>query len=205
VVCTAQVDSLTGHAARARVALEHALVEERPVWALAALAEAQVRAGDDASAEATYRAAPDDPGMLNALADLLLELHRPDEVEPLLSGRFSDDDALLRLAIAEKQKRGRSGPYAQMLRWRYQAAAGEAAALREHARFQLEVEGDAEKALALALREWNVRKEPADARVLLESALAAGKPEAAREAAAFVLDSGAEEPRLVALAKKVKP
>ena len=94
-----------------------------------------------------------------------------------------------------------------MLRWRYEASAerGDTVHLREQARFQLEVEKDAAKALELSLKNWAVQKEPADARVLLEAALAAQKPDAARETAKHVLDAGAEEPRLVALAKKISP
>lgn len=215
-VCTAQVDSLTGHAAQARKALEAQLAAAGPshpqrAWALSVLGEVCERAGDDAAAEAAYREAlkleRDDGYTLTALADLLLALNRPAEVEPLLSSRFADDNALLRLAIAETKKLGRPASYAQMLRWRYEASAerGDTVHLREQARFQLEVEKDAAKALELSLKNWAVQKEPADARVLLEAALAAGKPEAARDAARHVLEAGAEEPRIVALAKLTLP
>lgn len=210
-VCTAQVDSLTGRAASARDAVKAALAQSpghpQRAWALSVLGELHERAGDDAAAEAAYREAlklePDDGYTLTALADLLLALNRPAEVEPLLSARFADDNALLRLAIAEKLKLGRPGSYAQMLRWRYAASAerGDTVHRREQARFALEVDADAEKALDLATKNWAVQKEPADTRILLAAALAAQQPEAAREAVKHLRESGAEEPRLVALAK----
>lgn len=213
-VCTAQVDSLTGKAAAARDAVTAALQQQpqhpQRAWALSVLGELHERAGDDAAAEAAYRETlkldPDDGYTLTALADLYLALKRPAEVEPLLSARFADDNALLRLAIAEKMKLGRTGSYAQMLRWRYAASAerGDTVHLREQARFALEVEADAEKALDLATKNWAVQKEPADTRILLAAALAAQKPEAAREAVKHVLDAGAEEPRLIALVKQLR-
>jgi Tfp pilus assembly protein PilF len=212
-VCTAQVDSLTGRAAEARAALERAVSSApgspQAAWALSVLGEIDERAGDDAAAERAYREAlklePEDGYTLNALADLLLALGRPGEIDPLLSARFSDDNSLLRLAIAETRKLGHAGPYAQMLRWRYAASAerGDTVHLREQARFALEVDRDAPKALELAVKNWAVQKEPADARVLFDAALAAGKPDAARDAARFVVDSKAQEPRLVTAARLV--
>lgn len=212
-VCRAQVDSLTGQVKAARAAVEQQLASGtgggQRGWALSVLGELCERAGDDAAAERAYRESlqlePDDSYTLNALADLLLVLGRPGEVEPLLSARFSDDNSLLRLAIAERQRLGKPGSYAQMLRWRYAASAerGDTVHLREQARFALEVEQDFGKALDLATRNWAVQKEPADARVLLESALAAKQPEGARGAAQFLTEARAEEPRLVAAAKRV--
>ncbi|MBL8949471.1 MAG: tetratricopeptide repeat protein [Myxococcaceae bacterium] len=212
-VCGAQADSLTGKAVEARAMLEAALgsMPQHPqaAWALSVLGEVRERSGDDGAAEAAYREAlkldPNDGYTLTALADLLLDLNRGAEVEPLLSSRFSDDNALLRLAVAEVRKNGKPGAYAQMLRWRYQASAerGDTVHQREQARFQLEVERDAAKALELATKNWAVQKEPADARVLLDAALAAGRPEAAREAAKHVLSSHMQEPRLLQRAKKV--
>ena len=45
--------------------------------------------------------------------------------------------------------------------------------IREEARFTLHLLNDPNKALQLAQENWQVQKEPADARILLESALAA--------------------------------
>jgi predicted Zn-dependent protease len=214
-VCHAQVDSLTGKAATAHRTLEYALTHapaDAPLaWALSVLGEIDLRAGDDVSAEKAFRAAlardGEDSYTRCALADLLLDLDRPLEVEPLLSSQLSDDNGVLRLAIAEHRTLGKSGPYAQMLEARYQAseARGDTVHLREQARFALEVKGDAGRALELAKKNFEVQKEPADLRILMMAALAAGKPDEAAAAVELLRTSGAEEPRLVALAKKVHP
>jgi Tfp pilus assembly protein PilF len=212
--CHAQLDSLSGNAAAARQAMERALAQApandpQRQWATSVLGEIDVRAGDDAAAEQAFKAAlqldPEDGYTRSALADLLLDLDRPAEVEPLLSSRLADDNAVLRLAIAERRKLGKAGPYAQMLEARYQAseARGDTVHLREQARFALEVKGDAARALELASKDLAVQKEPADLRIVMLSAVSAGKPADARAAADFVLSTHAEEPRLVALAKKV--
>lgn len=62
-----------------------------------------------------------------------------------------------------------------MLQARFAAARarGDRVHLREEARFVLEVSKDARGALALALENWGVQKEPADARIALEAAVAA--------------------------------
>lgn len=213
--CHAQLDSLTGSAAagieRVKAELSRVPAGFEVAWVVSVLGELYERAGDDDDAESSYAAAlkvePDDAYTRCALADLLLERGRAAEVEPLLSSRLTDDNAVLRLAIAERLKLGKPGPYAQMLEARYQAseARGDTVHLREQARFALEVKGDAERALELAKRDLDVQKEPADLRIVMMAALAAGKPEAGRAAADFVLKSGAQQPRLVALAKKVRP
>jgi hypothetical protein len=50
---------------------------------------------------------------------------------------------------------------------------GDRVHVREEARFTLHLLNDPKKALQLAQENWQVQKEPADARILLESALAA--------------------------------
>jgi tetratricopeptide (TPR) repeat protein len=213
-VCDAQLDGLTGRAATGIERMQAELPGSRPgperAGAEAVLGDLFERSGDDGNAETAWRDAlmsdPDQAYARRALADLLLELGRPAEVEPLLASRLTDDNAVLRLAIAERMKLTKPGPYAQMLEARYRASEerGDTVHLREQARFALEVKGDAERALELAKRDCDVQKEPADLRIVMMAALAAGKPEAARPAADFVLNSGAQEPRLVALARRVR-
>src|SRR5205807_29705 len=52
-------------------------------------------------------------------------------------------------------------------------ARGDSLHRREEARFKLKIENDPRAALALARENWNVQREPADLRVLLEAAHAA--------------------------------
>ena len=51
---------------------------------------------------------------------------------------------------------------------------------REEARFTLVLLGNPQQALRLAQMNWKVQREPADARILLETALAAGNRTAAQ-------------------------
>ena len=52
---------------------------------------------------------------------------------------------------------------------------GDSVHRREEARFRLTIAHDAAGALALARTNWNVQREPADRRVLVEAARAAGE------------------------------
>ncbi len=213
--CFASIDSLTGRAKDAYTRLGAALLRDPPsdpagkAWAQSTLGEIAQRAGDDDGAERSYRLAleadPSDVYARAALSDLLLDRKRPAEVLPLLAGKEADDGLLLRLAIAETAaKAAGATEHVATLRARHAAsrARGDVVHRREQARFELTF-GDRAAALALARANWDVQKEPWDARVLLEAAAAARQPEAARPAAEFLAASHAEEPRLVALAARL--
>jgi len=81
-------------------------------------------------------------------------------------------------------------------------ARGDRVHLREEARYTLEIEGKPDAALALALDDWRVQKEPLDARIVLEAALAAHKPAAAREVVDWIAATHLEGERLAALAQQ---
>ncbi|MET0230113.1 MAG: hypothetical protein ABW186_04185, partial [Rhodanobacteraceae bacterium] len=83
-------------------------------------------------------------------------------------------------------------------------ARGDRVHLREEARFTLEVLGRRDDALALALENWRVQKEPLDARIALEAALAAEKPEAAREIVRSIERTHLEGERIAALVVAVR-
>lgn len=59
------------------------------------------------------------------------------------------------------------------------------------------------QALTLAQANWTVQREPADARILLETAIAAGRPAAAAPACAWLHDNGVQDVRLTALANRI--
>jgi Tfp pilus assembly protein PilF len=214
-VCRAQVDGLSGHAAAARDALTAVLpsarAEERG-WALSVLGDLTLWAGDAAAAVARYQEAlgvdPRDEYTRGALADLLLELHRPAEVVTLLADHTAVDAQVLRLAIAARDAHDDRAP-----RWladvteRVEAsrARQDVVHRREEARFTLELEHEPVRALELALANFAVQQEPADARVLLEAALAAKAPERAAAAKAWLERTGFEDPTLRALAAGVRP
>jgi hypothetical protein len=215
--CLAQLDSLGGEPAAAAAALHQALQADREadaeqrLWALTRLAEAEQRAGRLDAAEDAFRQAlalrADDAYLLAAYADLLLDLGRPAAVMVLLQGRGRADALLLRAAIAAKAL-GRP----EAARWRAELAARfDAAALRgdglhqkEQARFKLVLQGDAPRALQLAAQNFELQREPSDARLLFEAALAARQPDAAAPALRWMQDTAHRDPMLEKLAAAVK-
>jgi Tfp pilus assembly protein PilF len=218
--CLAQIDALTGQPGVAAERLRQALQQDRQadaaqrLWALTRLAEAEQRQGRHAAAEAAYRQAlaldAADAYLLAAYADLLLDQGRPAEVVVLLKDHTRADALLLRAAIAAQAV---AAPEAA--RWRAELAArfaaaalrGDALHQKEEARFVLALQGDAPRALKLAARNFELQREPSDARLLLEAALAAGQPAAAEPAIDWLQDTGHRDPmlqRLAAAAKAVR-
>ena len=123
----------------------------------------------------------------------------------MLADDTRNDALLLRLALAEAQL-----PEAQAsfdahradLAARFAASRqrGDTVHRREEARFRLELERDAAGALALARANWQVQREPADLRILVESARAAGDSAALRIATDWIAANRLEDRRLGALA-----
>lgn len=206
--CRAPLLGLTGKATVAATelvaVLDRASSAAEVAWARSLLADLARAAGDDHGAEALLRSvlavAPTDGLARATLADLLLDGGRSDEVAALVAGHEEDDALLLRLALAQAQGPTpipprpasaapaalQAGPAtaAAMMAARFRASRerGDVVHRREEARFALAVERDPARALGLAVANWEVQREPADARVLLEAALAAGVPAAARPA-----------------------
>jgi predicted Zn-dependent protease len=193
-VCGARLASLTGQARKGYADL--AALEGESAWIESTRAEIAQRTGDDAAAKRHFEKAlalePTDGHVLGLYADLLLDLGREAEVVTLLSDKQDNDALLVRLALAT-----RSEAHRRALRERFDAsrARGDVMHRREQARFLLHLEGNHEKALELARAGWQVQKEPADARILLECG---GKEP-------LELFKRYEEPRLVALMKRVAP
>ncbi len=194
----AQIGSLTGDGHRSYQRLRdrwerqepaHPIEPERAVWILTQLGEMAGRLGMTAKADAHFRAAlqiaPSDPYLLGAYSDFLLDLGKPESVADLLRRFTRIDGLLLRLAEAEARAggTGESGwvQRAKVLRDRFSDAAlrGDVVHRREESRFRLHLENNAGAALALAIENWKVQREPADARVFLEAARAAGRMNAA--------------------------
>jgi tetratricopeptide (TPR) repeat protein len=216
-VCFSTLDSLQGQAKHAYARLSRAIENNRRPgtaeenWALSTLAEIAVRAGDFAAAERHFQWSltldPSSAYVLGAYADLLLDLGRPQEVVRLLQQQTQNDSLLLRLAIAESQL---SAPLAkshiETLRSRFEAShmRGDTVHRREESRFELLLNGAPRAALELAQANWNVQREPWDARVLLEAALATRNPSAAAPALAAIQTSGLEEPRIRGLMAKLR-
>lgn len=201
----ATVASLTGDAAGS-VRLLGAALDEAPdapvatrVWALTQLAETESRLGHAAASERRFRQAlalaPGDPYLLGAFADLLLDEHRPDEAAALVAGAVRTDALLLRQAEAQQLGAGSPDAAIGLLDARFAAAhaRGDDVHRREEARFRLRSKREPAAALALARANWLVQKEPADARILLESARAAGDAAAEREVLGWVASCRLED------------
>ena len=177
-------------------------------WSLTLLGEMAARRGNASAAEARFSQAlaisPDDSYLLGAYADLLLDQRRHVEVQALLRSHLRVDSLLLRHALALDAS---AAPAAiAELQARFDAAArrGDAIHQREQARFELHLRQDAQAALRLALANWQVQKEPADLRILLEAALAAHAPAAARPALAWRRQHGIEDSIIAKLAQKLE-
>ena len=212
-VCTGSIDGVTGHAregiARIEGALAAGATDGERGWAIGALAELSVRAGDRDAAGRRFVEAlaidPRDPYLLATYADLLLDGSKHNEVIEHLRGSLHDDGLLLRVVLAETAlKHPAAAAHLDELRARHAAnrARGDIVHRREAARFELWIEGHPAEALALARANWEVQREPADARILLEAADAAHDPAAAAPVVAWVRSSGIEDPTLRALAAR---
>jgi tetratricopeptide (TPR) repeat protein len=153
-------------------------------------------------AEADFKSAlalgQPDPYVLGAYADLLLDQGRAQEVVGLLKGQENADALLLRLALAEAALNPQPASLAAhmaSLEARFEAGhlRGDFVHQREEARFTLALLRQPLPALRLAQTDWQVQREPADVRILLETARAAGDPAAAQPALDFVRTNHLED------------
>jgi hypothetical protein len=109
---------------------------------------------------------------------------------------------LLRYALGLQAQRSKELPaQIEKLRDRFAASRlrGDLVHLREEARFTLHLLAAPEAALEFALGNWQVQKEPADVRILLECALAAHNPEAADAVRQWLKESRLEDVQLTLL------
>jgi uncharacterized protein (TIGR02996 family) len=213
--CAASTAALAGNTTDAEQLLQKALNEasaaspSERTWAWTTLAEMRAHADDSDGAAAAFaqalRVSPDDVYARAAYADLLLDSGDVRKAREILGDDPNSADALLlRAAIAAQRDSGAdAGALRDNLAQRFveARARGDDTHLREQARFALEVEHDASKALDLAERNFKVQREPADARILLEAAISAGDERAARPAVDWLEQTGMRSPRLNKLAR----
>lgn len=187
LTCLSGIDSRNGRLGTSYKALRQVYADDERlpaplrVWTLTQLADMAERLGDDDAAQrylrSALRVAPADSFTLAAYADLLIRAARYREAIDLLRGREAQDNLLLRLAIAGHRLQSAAGAHwAQLYADRVEAARrdGDTVHIREQARFALEVQQDAPRALALAERNWSQQREPADLRIYWRAARAAG-------------------------------
>ena len=192
---TALVASLTGRSETASTLLTTEMkrlpadtsTSDR-VWLMTLLAEIENRRGKTVEAETNFKQAialgTKDVYLLAAYADFLLDQKRPTEVIPLLEDQTRVDPLLLRYAIAQAaidRQSATAKAAIEQLHARFEAAhlRGDSAHQREEGLFALHLQHDADAALKLAKANWEVQKEPTDARLFLQAAHAAQQPQAA--------------------------
>ena len=215
--CVARIESLTGKAGTGYALLRRGLANwtdannRLRLWALTNLGEIAQRRGDLAAAEGHYRAGLDlglrDAYLSGAYADLLLDDGRADEARDLLAGETRVDGQLLRLAVAEARLGTASAKdHEAELAARFAASRQRGSVIhrREEARFALELLQLPAEALALAIANWQVQREPADARLVLEAALAADVPDQARPVLDWLRQTGLEDAQIDKLVERVE-
>ena len=214
--CEAGIDAVSGNAAAAYDALDRAksaFARDTTllVWATTLQAECAERLARAGDAERHYRDSlaldPRDVYTTAAYADFLIDADRDADVLAMIP-RDTPVDILLLRRVQAARRSGAAGAAAEAdeLAQRFDAlrARGDRVHLREEARFTLEVLDRPGDALALALENWRVQKEPLDARIALEAALAARQPEAVREIVRSIERTHLEGERIAALAAAVR-
>lgn len=215
--CRAGVASMTGRAEESYGLLEGILQQmsaaspDEKVWIETGLAEIATRLGRRPAAEAHFKRSLQhdaaDPYLKAAYADFLLDAKRPAEVVRLLAKDVRIDALVLRLALAEQALQAPELPARVAdLQARFDAARarGDRVHLREEARFYLDLRRAPREALRLALENWAVQKEPADARVLLEAALAARDSGAARPVIDWMRHNKMQDEALARLVRQLE-
>ena len=211
--CIASIGSVSGEARTSYTNLSTALLaypnldSSLRIWVLTTLGEMAARLGAPKEAEAHFRNAmaldKPDGYLLGAYCDFLLDQGRSVEVTALLKSRTRNDALLLRYAMAQKAQRAPDAAAStESLRQRFAAAAmrGDTVHQREQARFELHLLNDPDKALRTALSNWQVQKEPADLRILLEAASAAKDQKAIALAVDWIGRTHVEDASLTKLA-----
>jgi hypothetical protein len=191
----------------AAVKAEPNAAPELMLWELTRLAEMAIRLKRPDEADAYFQRAlklgVTDQFLLGAYADFLLMQKKPEAVINLLADWERSDILLLRLALAGKVTGNKkAADWANNLRDRFTEAAkrGDRLHEQEAARFELDIENNPKKALALAANNYKLQKEPRDAEVLMRTALAAKDAAAAEPALTWLKQNKYEDAQLTDLA-----
>jgi len=214
--CLGDIAGVTGQSAKSRELLRTVLSDpglsgREQIWIATILAEIAARTGAIREAEESFAEAfkvgTKDQYLLGAYADFLLDQRRYQDVMSLLRSETRADGLLLRLALAEQAlKLPIFQNHTAELAARFAAARerGTTVHVREEARFTLALLHDARRALPLAQANWKVQREPADARILLESALTAKNSPAAQPVLDWMTSNHVEDFHLRQLAKQIQ-
>lgn len=215
VTCLTGGASLNGQAEKSYQLLERVLTEtpqatlDEKLWARTTLAEIAMRRGQGQTAEKQFKQAlalGPDSYLLGVYADFLLSQGRPQEVVTLLKDQTYVDNLLLRLTLAEQAlKASTLANHVAVLGDRFAASRqrGDTVHVREEAIYTLKLLNKPREALKLAQANWQIQREPADTRILLESALSAQDNTAAKPALDWLTQVRTEDVALIKLCQQL--
>jgi tetratricopeptide (TPR) repeat protein len=214
----ATIQAVTGEAEKAYASLSDVLPMVRESypsavqWIVTMQAEISRALGRNREAESHYVAGlandPADFYLLRSYGDYLLDRGREDKALALLREHVSDTGILLLAAIAAQ----RSGEEALASEWTAQLKIrfeetrlrGDLPHGKFEARYELELVGDPQRALAIAEATWQQQKDPLDSRNLLEAAIAARERDRARPVIEFLKEHGTQDVNLERLVRQLE-
>ena len=205
----AYTGQLEAAASAMQAALNQTTNASNRLWLLTRLGEVSAWRSQPEKSERYYREALalgiDDGYLLAAWSDFLLDQKRPAEVVKWLTSWEASDGLLLRLAMAENLlKMPAAKAHTQALEDRFAAARmrGDTTHRAEEARFELQLLGNPAASVAVASANYQVQREPRDARALLEAAIAAGNIAAAQPVRDWLRTSGFEDAHMRQLGER---
>jgi Tfp pilus assembly protein PilF len=217
-LCSAPIQAATGEAEQANASLGRIMPAAKSQfpsavqWILTMQAQIAQALGRDEQAERHFREGlandPDDSYLLRGYGDFLLDHQRDEEALALLRDHTLDNGILLRAAIAAR----RSGQSEAAAQWQAQLKnrfdeirlRGGQPHGRFEARYELELNDNPQRALQVALANWEQQKEERDTRNVLEAAIAANQPDAARSVLEFVATHKVQNATLLHLARRLE-
>lgn len=206
VLCQAPLQAVTGQAEEAYASLVEAKLTAKEKWPsmvpwiLTMQAQIARALGRDEQAKEHYLEGladnPNDYYKIRAYADLLLDAGRNQEALALVRDHVNDNGLLLAAAIAARRcgKQELASEWQAQLGNRFEEVRlrGSEPHGRFEARYWLELMDDPERALSVALANWNKQKETRDTRNVLEAAAASREADAAQPVIEFLNKHGTE-------------
>lgn len=204
--CLAQLDARTGNPLKAYQTLRRQAAAARAdttstLWAEGTLGDIAAQLGMPGAADhwrTVLSVSPDDLYTRAQLADWHLGQNQTDRALVLTEGYEKVDSlAVIRAIAMARSGHPDAGALAENLRERFAEARwrGNLLHQRDMARFHLDVENDAETALAFAQGNWHDQREPLDTRLLLRAARAADDDQSAQQVRSWLKKHGQTDAR----------
>jgi len=205
--CQAQTQARTGQPGTAYKTLKRQVASASNAnatsltWAEGTLCDIAIQLGDPAAlvhCRKVLTLQPDDLYIRGQMADWHITQSQYEEAIALTEGYEQVDSLAVLRAIAMKQSGHRDAArLAEALRERFAEAQwrGNLLHQRDFARFQLDIDDDADAALNNARGNWQEQREPLDTRLLLRAAIAAGDQSQLSTTRAWLQDHGQTDAR----------